>query len=92
MTKKLSIINVKSTLGNRVALHEKHEAHPGNPRYLEEGQTGSPPGEAFISDDTKVYTVAKTPMVLERLSRGWLVEVSSGRKATKNKESKSDEK
>jgi hypothetical protein len=70
----MDVIKVKSTLGNRVALYEKDPAHPG-----EEGR----PGEAFIANSNKVYTVAKTPLVLEQLSRGWLVEV--GVKADKPK-------
>lgn len=45
----------------RVALWEKHPSHPD--------------GEVFIAG-TAVVEVAKTPDVLERLSRGVLVEVT----------------
>jgi hypothetical protein len=69
------LIKVKSGRNDcQVVLYEKHPDHPG-----EEGR----PGEVFISNPDKVYTVAKTPMVLERLSWGWLVEVRTEKKSAK---------
>lgn len=61
----LEQITVKSTLpDNRLALHERHDEHPG--------------GEAFVYGDTPV-DVARTPLVQRRLADEWLVRVEGGK-------------
>lgn len=86
MADKLEQIKVKSKLpDNRVALSEAHPEHPGGSVYVA-GQTKNKLGkdgklvigaDGVAQTEENIVTVAKTSLVLSRLSDGFLEEITA---------------
>lgn len=86
MADKLEQIKVKSKLSDgRVALSEAHPDHPGGSVYVA-GKTRNKLGkdskavigaDGVVQTEENIVTVAKTPLVLAKLSDGFLEEITA---------------